>query len=81
MKSKIRYRDEPIGAYKVIEDFLPSPDQLVLKEDTVKVTLSLSKSSVAFFKKQAKKHHLIALSPALCSLSLWRYPPADYGRK
>ncbi|MDD5414468.1 MAG: hypothetical protein PHH96_06560, partial [Smithellaceae bacterium] len=35
-------------------DFLPSPDQLVLKEDNVKVTLSLKKSSITFFKEQAK---------------------------
>jgi len=30
---------------------------LVLKEDNVKVTLALKKSSIEFFKKEAKKHH------------------------
>lgn len=35
--------------------FLPGPDDLVPKENTVKVTLLLNKSSVAFFKKEAKK--------------------------
>jgi predicted DNA binding CopG/RHH family protein len=40
----------------VIEDFLPPPSELVYKEDTVKVTLGLSRRSVDFFKKQAKKH-------------------------
>jgi len=55
MKSKIKYSDEPMGKLKIIEDFLPPPDQLVLKEDKVKVTISLSKGSVEFFKKEAKK--------------------------
>jgi predicted DNA binding CopG/RHH family protein len=56
MKSKIRYTEEPMGELKVVKDFLPSPDQLVLKEDNVKVTISLKKSSIEFFKDQAKKH-------------------------
>ncbi|MBN1836878.1 MAG: hypothetical protein JW820_13570 [Spirochaetales bacterium] len=40
----------------MINDFLPPPSELVFKEDTVKVTLGLSRRSVDFFKKQAKKH-------------------------
>jgi len=44
-----------MGELKVVKDFLPPPDQLVLKEDRVKVTISLSKGSVEFFKKEAKK--------------------------
>jgi len=44
-----------MGELKIVEDFLPSPDQLVLREDKVKVTISLSKGSVEFFKKEAKK--------------------------
>jgi predicted DNA binding CopG/RHH family protein len=56
MNRKIKYTDEPMGNLQVVEDFLPPPDQLVLKEDNVKVTIALKKSSVAFFKKQAKKH-------------------------
>ncbi len=55
MKKKIKYSDEPMGELRIIEDFLPAPDQLVLKEDKVKVTISLSKGSVEFFKKEAKK--------------------------
>ena len=57
MKSKIKYTKEPMGDLIVIKDFLPSPDQLVLKEENAKVTISLKKSSIEFFKKQAKKHH------------------------
>ncbi len=56
MKSKIKYTEEPMGELRVIKDFLPPPEQLVLKEENVKVTLALKKSSVEFFKKQAKKH-------------------------
>lgn len=53
----MKYTDEPIGRVKVVKDFLPSPSELVLKEDMVKVTLSLTKESVDFFKKEAKHHH------------------------
>jgi len=56
MKSKIKYTGEPMGELRVIEDFLPPPDQLVLKEENVKVTIALKKSSIEFFKKEAKKH-------------------------
>lgn len=57
MKKRIRYSDEPIGKVRVVEDFLPSPEELAFKEDNIKVTLSLSKSSVDFFKEQAKQNH------------------------
>jgi predicted DNA binding CopG/RHH family protein len=57
MKNKIKYTEEPMGQLKVIEDFLPPPDQLALKEENVKVTISLKKTSVEFFKKEAKKNH------------------------
>jgi predicted DNA binding CopG/RHH family protein len=57
MKSKIKYTDEPMGKLKVVSDFLPPPDQLALKEDNIKVTIALKKSSVEFFKKEAKKQH------------------------
>ena len=56
MKSKIKYTEEPMGELRIIKDFLPPPDRLVLKEENVKVTISLKKESVDFFKKQAKKH-------------------------
>lgn len=57
MKKEIKYTDEPIGCIKLVDDFLPSPEQLVLKEETVKVTLALTKDSVDFFKKVAKEQH------------------------
>lgn len=57
MKEKIEYTDEPMGKVKVVSDFLPSPEELALKDETVKVTITLSKGSVEFFKKEAKKHN------------------------
>ena len=57
MKRKIKYTDEPMGKVKVVKDFLPSPEELAFKEETVKVTISLSKASIEFFKNEAKRHH------------------------
>ena len=57
MKEKIKYTDEPMGKVKVISDFLPSPEELAMKDETVKVTIALSKTSVDFFKNEAKKYN------------------------
>ena len=57
MKNKITYTDELLGKVSVIKDFLPPLDGLVLRRDHVKVTMSLNKSSVDFFKKEARKRH------------------------
>jgi predicted DNA binding CopG/RHH family protein len=58
MKSKIEYTDEPMGELRVIKDFLPPPEKLVLREENIKITISLNKSSIDFFKKEAQKHHI-----------------------
>lgn len=57
MKKTIKYTDKPIGDLKIIADFLPPPKDLIFKDETVKVTISLTKESVEFFKKEAEKHH------------------------
>lgn len=57
MKAKMKYTDEPMGKVKVISDFLPSPEELALKDETIKVTIALSKTSVDFFKNEAKKYN------------------------
>ena len=57
MKKKTKYTDEPLGDIRVIDDFLPSPSDLAFNEEQVKITIGLSKSSVDFFRKQARKHH------------------------
>lgn len=55
MKNEIKYTDGPLGKLRVVEDFLPAPENLIFKEDTAKVTLNLSTSSIDFFKDEAKK--------------------------
>ena len=57
MKKKVKYTNEPIGKVKVVCDFLPTPEELVLMDETVKVTIALSKASVDFFKNEAKKYN------------------------
>ncbi|HEY1980789.1 MAG TPA: hypothetical protein VGH13_11940 [Xanthobacteraceae bacterium] len=54
----VRYTAGEIGRVSLIKDFLPAPDDLVLREDNVKVTLSLSRRSLDFFKREAKKRHV-----------------------
>ena len=54
MKKRIKYTNEPIN-FEVIDDFLPPPEKLIFKEENVKVTITLSKESVDFFKEYAKK--------------------------
>jgi len=56
MKKRIIYTDEPLGRLRVIEDFLPPPAELAVREEGVKVTMTLSKSSVAYFKRAAHKY-------------------------
>ena len=57
MSAKIRYTDEPLGKLEVVPNFLPAPEDLVFREEGVKVTLALSKRSVEFFKREAAKHN------------------------
>ena len=56
-KQKITYRRGDIREVRIVDDFLPPPDQLALKEESVKITLSVTKSSINFFKQAAKAHH------------------------
>ncbi|GAB4471925.1 MAG: hypothetical protein OHK0044_15340 [Burkholderiaceae bacterium] len=55
MSGKVRYTSEPIGIPKVVPDFLPAPEELAFREEDVKVTITLSKKRVDFFKSQAAK--------------------------
>ena len=54
MKEKTSYTDEPME-FRVIPNFLPPPEQLIFKEDAIKVTITLSARSVLFFKTEAAK--------------------------
>lgn len=61
MKRKTEYRRAPgsisraIESSEKIEDFIPGPEKLVRKDDSVRITILLSKNSVNFFKDKAKK--------------------------
>ncbi len=61
MKKKTDYKSAPkdisegIVSSKIIEDILPPPENLVKKEENVKVTILLSKKSINFFKNKADK--------------------------
>ena len=60
MKKKTIYEKAPkdvgeeIFISKRVDDILPPPNQLLRKEETVKITIALSQKSVSFFKKLAK---------------------------
>lgn len=54
----VKYTAGEIGRVRVVEDVLPSPDKLVLREDNVKVTLSLSRRSLEFFRREARKRRV-----------------------
>ncbi len=56
MKRRQEYKDEPIGRIEVVDDFLPPPEQLARRSEGVKVTISLSRSSVEFFKSHAARN-------------------------
>lgn len=58
MSKKMIYEEGPMDEVKVVTDFLPSPEELVFREETVKITIALSKTSVEFFKHEADKHHI-----------------------
>lgn len=55
MNARTKYTDEPIGEPRVVRDFLPSPEELAFREEDVKITITLSKKSVDFFKAEAAK--------------------------
>ena len=58
MSRQIQYTDEPIGDFRQVVDFLPSPEELKLKSETTKITISLSSESLAYFKEVAKANHI-----------------------
>ena len=61
MKNKNAYKKAPqnianaIKFSEDIKDFLPPPEELVRKEEVIKITLNLNKESVKFFKEKSEK--------------------------
>jgi predicted DNA binding CopG/RHH family protein len=64
MKKKINYVEAPknvsnaISEGEIIADFLPPPEKLFRKEPKVKITISLNRGSIDFFKKYAQKSNV-----------------------
>lgn len=56
MSKRIKYAAESLGRIKMVPDFLPPPAELVPREDTEKVTIVLSRRSVEFFRREAKRN-------------------------
>lgn len=55
IKKHKKISDEPIGRVKIVKDFLPPPEKLMVKAKPVKITITLSQESVDFFKHIAHK--------------------------
>lgn len=53
-----RYTKGEIGRVRVVEDFLPPPEELVVSDETVKVTLTLTRRSLDFFKREALRNRV-----------------------
>ena len=54
MSSTIPDPAEPIGNVTIVDDFLPSPEQLVPKKNTVRLTLDFTKESIEFLQREAQ---------------------------
>jgi len=54
-KEQINYTDEPMQMGKRVEDFLPRPEELVFQPKGVKVTITMSEDSIAYFKDQGAR--------------------------
>ena len=50
--------NDPIGKIKIVDDFLPSPENLLVKSKPIKITITLNEESVNFFKQIAHKEHV-----------------------
>lgn len=55
MKKKIKYTDEPMRMGRRVEDFLPSPAEMVLKQKSRRVTINLNEASLRTFRKEANR--------------------------
>ncbi|MDA1316850.1 MAG: CopG family transcriptional regulator [bacterium] len=49
------YTDGPKLRGQRVKDFLPKPEEIILKKLTTKITITLDSASVDFFKQEAKR--------------------------
>lgn len=57
MNNRIPHPAYPIGDVTIVRDFLPSPEQLVPRKNTIRVTMEFTKESIEFFKREAQNHN------------------------
>ena len=57
MKKEIKYTDEPMNMGKVVKDFLPKPENLVMRKEKV-ITLRLDDSTIKELQVEANKKGL-----------------------
>jgi hypothetical protein len=63
MTKTIKYTDAPADIKRALEsattmdDFLPSPSELVRKTEKEKITIAVDKRSLDLYKQYAKKHN------------------------
>lgn len=53
-KEKTKDSNEPQGKLTSIPDFLPPPEELLPREETIKITVALDTKTLKFFKTYAK---------------------------
>ena len=58
MNNVIIYTDEPMELGEVVEDFLPSPEELIAKKNKVNVTLELTEETIRLLKAEAAKQKI-----------------------
>ena len=58
MNNEIIYTDEPMELGEVVEDFLPSPEELIAKKNKINVTLELTEETIRFLKAEAAKQKI-----------------------
>lgn len=57
MKNKTGYSDEPMDIGRIV-NILPNPAELANMARTERATLTLTKATLDFFRKEAKKEHV-----------------------
>ena len=54
-KEAIDYTDEPLQLGRRVDDFLPLPESLAFRPKGIKVTITLSEESIAYFKNESER--------------------------
>lgn len=58
MNNKITYTDENLEFGEIVEDFLPHPNELILKQKKVKIFMELTEENILFLQREATKKNI-----------------------